>query len=42
MSGEIRRRAVWMLSNIAGSEEFYFYSLRFIKGFYIENVLEDN
>ena len=39
MSGEVRRRAAWMLSNITGSEEFYYYGLTFIKSFYIENVL---
>lgn len=42
ISGEMKRRALWMLSNIAGSEEFYTYALSFIKNFYIENILEND
>lgn len=42
VSAEVRRRAVWLLSNITASEEFYPYGLGFLKSFYLSNVLEED
>ncbi len=33
---------MWLLSNVTGSEEFYFYGLNFIRKFYEQNVLEED
>ncbi len=42
ISTEVKRRGLWLLSNITASEEFYHYGFYLIEGFFSKNSLEED